>query len=71
VKVVDKTPARHTKRNATGEAPTAYNPTADGRGARRGGYGGNDAGEDTFDLSHETSFLLSQSTFWAYNLNSS
>ncbi|PQE12999.1 hypothetical protein CJF30_00002907 [Rutstroemia sp. NJR-2017a BBW] len=43
VKVVDKTPARHTKRNATGEAPTAYNPTADGRGARRGGYGGNDA----------------------------
>ncbi|KAF7930213.1 uncharacterized protein EAE98_001684 [Botrytis deweyae] len=42
VKVVDKTPARNTKRNATGEAPAAKAPVADGRGARRGGYSGNE-----------------------------
>lgn len=44
MKVVDKTPARNTKRNATGEAPAAKAPVADGRGARRGGYSGNEGG---------------------------
>ncbi|ESZ96924.1 hypothetical protein SBOR_2718 [Sclerotinia borealis F-4128] len=42
VKVVDKTPARNVKRNATGEAPAAKAPVADGRGARRGGFAGNE-----------------------------
>lgn len=43
VKVIDKTPARTTKRNAPGEAPAHKAPSAaDARGPRRGGYGGND-----------------------------
>ncbi|KAL3426773.1 elicitor protein [Phlyctema vagabunda] len=43
VKVVDKTPARTTKRNATGEAPATKAPAAsEGRGGRRGGYNGNE-----------------------------
>ncbi|KIN06104.1 hypothetical protein OIDMADRAFT_176207 [Oidiodendron maius Zn] len=43
VKVVDKTPARTTKRNAGGEAPTSKAHVAtDGRGARRGGLQGNE-----------------------------
>ncbi|KAJ8065212.1 hypothetical protein OCU04_005917 [Sclerotinia nivalis] len=42
VKVVDKAPARTTKRNAPGEAPAAKAPVADGRGARRGGFTGNE-----------------------------
>lgn len=52
MKVVDKTPARTTKRNAGGEAPAAKAYTGtDGRGARRGGLQGNEGGElldDTF-----------------------
>ena len=45
VKVVDKTPARTTKRNATGEAPAAKAPVAtDGRGSRRGGLQGSEGG---------------------------
>jgi len=42
VRVIDKTPARTTKRNAPGEAPASKAPAADGRGARRGGYQGNE-----------------------------
>ncbi|PSS18616.1 hypothetical protein M430DRAFT_121269, partial [Amorphotheca resinae ATCC 22711] len=37
VKVVDKTPARTTKRNAPAEAPASKAPVTDGRGARRPG----------------------------------
>jgi len=40
---VDKTPARTTKRNATGEAPASKAPVAsEGRGGRRGGFNGNE-----------------------------
>jgi plasminogen activator inhibitor 1 RNA-binding protein len=42
VKVVDKTPARTTKRNAPAEAPASKAPVTDGRGARR--PGGNEGG---------------------------
>lgn len=43
VKVIDKTPARTIKRNATGEAPASKAPVnSEGRGGRRGGYSGND-----------------------------
>jgi len=43
VKVIDKTPARNTKRNAPAEAPASRGaPPTDGRGARRGGYQGNE-----------------------------
>ncbi|KAE9379241.1 hypothetical protein N431DRAFT_434245 [Stipitochalara longipes BDJ] len=42
-KVIDKTPARTTKRNATGEAPAAKAPVAaEGRGGRRGNFNGNE-----------------------------
>jgi len=41
VKVIDKTPARTTKRNAPAEAPASKAPT-EGRSARRGGYQGNE-----------------------------
>lgn len=41
VKVIDKTPARTTKRNAPGEAPASKAPT-DARSTRRGGYQGNE-----------------------------
>lgn len=42
-KVIDKTPARTTKRNATGEAPAAKAPIAsEGRGTRRGNFNGNE-----------------------------
>lgn len=44
VKVIDKTPARTTKRNAPAEAPAAKAP-ADNRSARRGGYQGNEGGK--------------------------
>lgn len=40
VKVIDKTPARTTKRNATGEAPASKAPA--GSGTRRGGFSGNE-----------------------------
>lgn len=44
VKVIDKTPARTTKRNAPAEAPASKAPVAtDAR--RRGGYSGNEAGK--------------------------
>ncbi|TAQ87769.1 hypothetical protein B7494_g3913 [Chlorociboria aeruginascens] len=42
VKVVDKTPARTTKRNAPAEAPSRGHVVADGRGSRRGGLNGNE-----------------------------
>jgi len=42
VKVIDKTPARTTKRNAPAEAPASKAPATDGRGPRRGGYQGNE-----------------------------
>ncbi|KAF4624069.1 hypothetical protein G7Y89_g14104 [Cudoniella acicularis] len=43
VKVIDKTPARTIKRNATGEAPASKAAGgSDNRGARRGGFGGNE-----------------------------
>lgn len=45
VKVIDKTPARNTKRNAPAEAPASSAPAANSgnaRGGRRGGYTGND-----------------------------
>jgi len=43
VKVIDKTPARTTKRNAPAEAPAPKALVAsDGRGSRRGGYQGNE-----------------------------
>jgi len=43
VKVVDKTPARTTKRNATGDAPASRAPaSSDTRGGRRGGFNGNE-----------------------------
>ena len=46
VKVVDKTPARTIKRNATGEAPASKAPAAtEGRGGRRGGFSGNEGGQ--------------------------
>jgi len=42
-KVIDKTPARTTKRNAPGEAPASKAPVAsEGRGGRRGGFNGNE-----------------------------
>jgi len=42
-KAIDKTPARTTKRNATGEAPAAKAPVAsEGRGGRRGNFNGNE-----------------------------
>ncbi|RDW83146.1 hypothetical protein BP5796_04637 [Coleophoma crateriformis] len=41
VKVIDKTPARTTKRNAPAEAPASKAPV-EGRGGRRGGYSGNE-----------------------------
>jgi len=45
VKVVDKTPARTTKRNAPAEAPASKAPAAsEGRGGRRGGYQGGNEG---------------------------
>jgi len=45
VKVVDKTPARTTKRNAPAEAPASKTPAAsEGRGSRRGGFSGNEGG---------------------------
>jgi len=45
VKVIDKTPARNTKRNAPAEAPASKAPTAsEGRGGRRGGYQGGNEG---------------------------
>lgn len=71
MKVVDKTPARHTKRNATGEAQTAYAPTADGRGARRGGYSGNDGGEKTFYLESRNVILAIAMDFLDLYFNSS
>jgi len=42
VKVVDKTPARTTKRNASDEAPASKAPVSDNRGNRRGGPTGNE-----------------------------
>ncbi|TVY67372.1 RGG repeats nuclear RNA binding protein B, partial [Lachnellula suecica] len=43
VKVIDKTPARTTKRNAGAEAPASKAPaTSDSRGARRGAFNGNE-----------------------------
>ncbi|KAK2630196.1 hypothetical protein QTJ16_001016 [Diplocarpon rosae] len=43
VKVIDKTPARTIKRNATGEAPASKAAVAtESRGGRRGGYSGNE-----------------------------
>lgn len=42
VKVVDKTPARTTKRNAADEAPASKAPVSDNRGSRRGGPSGNE-----------------------------
>ncbi|KAG4410741.1 hypothetical protein IFR04_016123 [Cadophora malorum] len=43
VKVIDKTPARTTKRNAPAEAPASKAPAAtEGRGGRRGGFNGNE-----------------------------
>jgi plasminogen activator inhibitor 1 RNA-binding protein len=50
VRVIDKTPARTTKRNAPGEAPASKAPVADGRGARRGGYQGNEGGMSDLTL---------------------
>jgi len=42
-KVIDKTPARNTKRNAPAEAPASKAPVAtEGRGGRRGGFNGNE-----------------------------
>jgi len=46
VKVIDKTPARTTKRNAPAEAPASKAPAAtEGRGGRRGGFNGNEGGQ--------------------------
>lgn len=43
VKVIDKTPARNTKRNAPAEAPASKAPAGgEGRGTRRGGFQGNE-----------------------------
>lgn len=42
VKVIDKTPARTTKRNASDEAHAARAPVPDNRGSRRGGLSGNE-----------------------------
>ncbi|KAG9234255.1 hypothetical protein BJ875DRAFT_18954 [Amylocarpus encephaloides] len=42
VKVIDKTPARNTKRNAGDEAPASKTAGYENRGTRRGGYQGND-----------------------------
>ncbi|CZT03587.1 related to telomeric DNA binding activity [Rhynchosporium agropyri] len=43
VKVIDKTPARTTKRNAPAEAPASRAPApTEGRGGRRGGFNGNE-----------------------------
>jgi len=43
VKVIDKTPARTTKRNAPAEAPASKAPAvSEGRGGRRGGHAGNE-----------------------------
>jgi len=43
VKVIDKTPARTTKRNAPAEAPAPKAPLSfEGRGGRRGGFAGNE-----------------------------
>lgn len=44
VKVIDKTPARNTKRNAPAEAPASKAGAAPAGGARRGGYAGNEGG---------------------------
>ncbi|KAH8595714.1 Stm1-domain-containing protein [Bisporella sp. PMI_857] len=42
-KVIDKTPARHTKRNAPAEAPASKAPAGgESRGPRRGGFQGNE-----------------------------
>ena len=46
VKVIDKTPARTTKRNAPAEAPASKNTAhTEGRGGRRGGFTGNEGGQ--------------------------
>lgn len=46
MKVIDKTPARNTKRNAPAEAPASKAPAGgEARGTRRGGFQGNEGGE--------------------------
>lgn len=50
VKVVDKTPARTTKRNASDEAPASKAPVSDNRGNRRGGPTGNEGGSYLFSM---------------------
>lgn len=48
MKVIDKTPARTTKRNAPAEAPVKVGGAEQSRGGRRGGgYAGNEGGEWT------------------------
>lgn len=42
VKVIDKTPARTTKRNASGEAPASRAPVTDNKGSRRADLSGNE-----------------------------
>lgn len=44
VKVIDKTPARNTKRNAGDEAPASKAAPISDRGSRRGGPTGNEGG---------------------------
>ncbi len=55
MKVVDKTPARNTKRNATGEQPASKAGAAptESRGGRggRGGFAGNEGGESKYRFS--------------------
>ncbi len=45
VKVVDKTPARNTKRNAPAEAPASKGVPTDARRGGRGAASGNEGGE--------------------------
>ena len=60
-KVIDKTPARTTKRNATGEAPATKAPVAsEGRGTRRGNFNGNEGGSYILGLVSALKLLADQ-----------
>jgi hypothetical protein len=50
VKVIDKTPARTTKRNAPAEAPASKTGVPTDRGTRRGGFNGNEGGKCSLSL---------------------
>ena len=62
MKVIDKTPARNTKRNAPAEAPASKAPAGgEARGPRRGGFQGNEGGE----LNSQCTVCVSDSA-WIY-----